>query len=385
MTSKIIPYGKQSISQEDIDEVVKVLRSDFLTQGPRVKKFEEAFASYVGAKYAIAVSNGTTALHLCTLALGLKKGDKIITTPNTFVASANSSLYCGGEVLFADIDENNYCLDVNKVEELLKKDPKGIKGIIPVDFAGYPVQMDDFRALADKYNLWIIEDACHAPGASFTDRSGNVQKVGNGAYADLTVFSFHPVKHIACGEGGMITTNDEKLYNYILSLRTHGITRDESQLTQNPGGWYYEMQELGFNYRIPDMLCALGASQLKRADFSLKRRIEIANVYNKELSDLPLVLPQVNTGNTHAYHLYVIKTNQRLVLYNHLKKSGIYAQVHYIPVHQQPYYVQRYGKQSFEIADRYYEECLSIPMYHSMSEEDQYKVIDSIKTFFRSY
>jgi UDP-4-amino-4,6-dideoxy-N-acetyl-beta-L-altrosamine transaminase len=382
MADSIIPYGKQNITEEDIQAVVEVLRSEFLTQGPRVKEFENAFAEYVGAKYAVAVSNGTTALHLCTLALGVQPGDKVITTPITFVASANCVLYCGGDVDFADIDPRTYCLDLNKAEELLKKNPGVYKGIIPVDFAGYPISMDDYRALADKYNLWIIEDACHAPGATYQDRKGQFQKTGNCKYSDATVFSFHPVKHIACGEGGMITTNDPDLYQKLMLLRTHGITRDPAVLTKNDGGWYYEMQALGQNYRIPDMLCALGTSQLKRAGASLDRRHEITKRYDAELKSLPIELPFVEGTSSHAYHLYVIKTKKRKELYDYLKQNGIYCQVHYIPVHQQPYYIERYGKQSFPVADQFYDECLSLPVYQSMTVAEQDKVIQTIQKFF---
>lgn len=383
MSDAIIPYGKQNITEEDIDAVVQVLKSDFLTQGPRIKEFEDAFAKYVDSKYAVAVSNGTTALHLCTLAMDVKAGQKVITSPITFVASANSVLYCGGDVEFADIDPQTYCLDLNKVEELLKKGPNAYKGIIPVDFAGYPIQMDGFKNLADKYNLWIIEDACHAPGATYFDSNKNLQKTGNGKYSDLTVFSFHPVKHIACGEGGMITTNNPELYQKLLHLRTHGITRDPNLLTRNDGGWYYEMQSLGFNYRIPDMLCALGTSQLRRADKSLERRHEITKRYDVELANLPITLPAVKNNSSHAYHLYVIKTKRRKELYDFLKLNGIYCQVHYIPVHKQPFYVQKYGKQTFSNAESFYDECLSLPVYQSMTQSEQDKVISTIKRFFK--
>ncbi|NTW34070.1 MAG: aminotransferase class I/II-fold pyridoxal phosphate-dependent enzyme, partial [Bacteroidetes bacterium] len=247
---KTIPYGRQHITDEDIQAVVDVLRSDYLTQGPNVKKFEDAFADYIGAKYAIAVSNGTAALHLCALALGVKEGDKVITSPITFVATANCVRYAGGDVVFADIDKDTYLLDIKKVRNLLNASPKGTyKGIIPVDFAGRPINLEEFRTLADEFGLWIIEDACHAPGGFFVDSNGQKQYCGNGNFADLSIFSFHPVKHIACGEGGMITTNNNKLYDKIRNLRTHGIQQDYSLNKENHGPWYYEMQELGFNYR----------------------------------------------------------------------------------------------------------------------------------------
>ena len=237
-----IPYGRQNITQEDIDAVVETLKSDFLTQGPAVADFERAFAEYIGVKYAVAVANGTAALHLCAMALNVKPGQKVITTPITFVASANCVRYCGGEVIFSDIDPITFLLDVQKVRILLEKYPKGtFQGIIPIDFAGAPADLEAFRKLADEFGLWIIEDACHAPGGFFIDSNKKKQNCGNGAYADLAIFSFHPVKHIATGEGGMITTNDKKLYEKLVLLRTHGITKDAEQLRENHGGWYYEI------------------------------------------------------------------------------------------------------------------------------------------------
>ena len=336
MNEPIIPYARHEITQDDIQAVSETLRSDFLTQGPQVKEFEDAFAAYIGAKYAVAVSNGTAALHLCALALNVKPGTKVITTPLTFAASANCVLYCGGDVDFADIDPKTSCIDLNRVEDLLKKKPTAYSGIIPVDYSGYPLNMSDFKTLANKYKLWVIEDACHAPGAEYKDHNNTIQKTGNGAYADLAIFSFHPAKHIAAGEGGMITTNDEKLYQRLLLLRTHGITKDPALMSKCDGGWYMEMQTLGFNYRIPDMLCALGKSQLKRAPEGLTRRREIAKRYDLELNGLPITFPVTPVNGKHAYHLYVIRSKKRKELYDFLKQNKIYAQVHYIPVHQHP-------------------------------------------------
>lgn len=242
---KIIPYGRQHVTQQDIEAVIDVLKSDWLTQGPTIAAFEKAFAEYVGAKYAVAVANGTAALHLNAMVLGVKPGDKVITTPITFVASANCVAYCGGEVVFADIDPETYLLDINNVRKLLEADTKKeIKGIIPVNFAGRVVDMEAFRALADEYNCWIIEDACHSPGGYFVNSAGEHVNAGSGHYADLAIFSFHPVKHIAAGEGGMITTNNEALYKHLLNLRTHGIQQDYSQRIYDDSLWYYEMQEL---------------------------------------------------------------------------------------------------------------------------------------------
>lgn len=263
MEKMIIPYGKQNIQQDDIDAVVKTLQADFLTQGPKVAEFETKFAEYVGAKYAVGVSNATAGLHISVLALNLKKGERVITTPITFAASANCIRYAGGEVWFADIDPDTYLLSLESVTELINSKPKGFfKGIIPVDFAGLPVNLEKFKDLAKEHDLWLIEDACHAPGGQFIDSKNKIQKCGNGNFANVSIFSFHPVKHIACGEGGMVTTNSKKLYDKLLSLRSHGITKNN--MTQNDGGWYYEMQELGFNYRLTDIQSALGITQLEK-------------------------------------------------------------------------------------------------------------------------
>ncbi|MEQ9582338.1 MAG: aminotransferase class I/II-fold pyridoxal phosphate-dependent enzyme, partial [Arenibacter sp.] len=340
---KAIPYGRQNITEEDIQAVIETLKSDYLTQGPKISEFEESFASYVGSKYAIAVSNGTGALHLCTLALGVKEGDKVITTPITFAASANCVRYCGGEVVFSDIDPDTYLLDLKKVEDLLKSAPKGTyKGIIPVDFAGRGNDLEAFRKLADHYGCWIIEDACHAPGGSFEDTDNTIQLCGNGKFADLAIFSFHPVKHIASGEGGMITTNDESLYQKLLQLRTHGIVKNNDLYTntiQMAGGaneypgWYMEMQNLGFNYRLTDFQAALGLSQLSRADEGVKRRREIASNYFNAFKNKLYIKGQSKTIEGHAYHLYVIEVEDRLGLYNYLRSKNIFAQIHYIPCH----------------------------------------------------
>ena len=270
---KKIPYGKQNITKEDIDAVVKVLKSDFLTQGPNIQKFERSFSSYVGSKYAVAVSNGTAALHLNAIALDLKPGDKVITTPITFVATANCISYCGADVVFSDIDPLTYLIDLNKVEKLLINDVKNeIKGIIPVNFSGRVVNMEELKKLALKYNCWIIEDACHSPGGYFVGSDGLKEFSGSGKFADLTIFSFHPVKHIAAGEGGMITTNSKRLYEKLLNLRTHGIQQDYSKRIYDDELWYYEMQDLGYNYRLTDIQSALANSQLLRAEKGLKKR-----------------------------------------------------------------------------------------------------------------
>ncbi|WP_044198920.1 UDP-4-amino-4,6-dideoxy-N-acetyl-beta-L-altrosamine transaminase [Dyadobacter tibetensis] len=378
-----IPYGKQYISQEDIHCIVETLQSDFLTQGPKIEEFEVAFANYVGSKYAVAVSNGTAALHLCALALDVNEKSKVITTPITFAASANCILYCGGNVEFVDIDKKNALIDIDAVETLLRSQPKGtFSGIVPVDFAGHAVDLERLRKLADEYELWIIEDACHAPGGYFTDSHGEQQKCGNGKFADLAIFSFHPVKHIACGEGGMITTNRKDLYNKIIRLRTHGITKNPELMHENHGGWYYEMQELGYNYRIPDILAALGLSQLSRADQGLARRREIAQKYDSAFAESQIEVLQSPEDKGHAYHLYVIRTKKRKELYNFLKQHNIFAQVHYIPVYTLPYYRNLgYTSDAYPMAEDYYAECLSLPMYPTLTEKEQEFVIETVKKF----
>lgn len=377
---KIIPYGRQNITQQDIDSVVEALQSDFLTQGPRILEFEEKFAAYVNSKYAVALANGTAALHLSALALGVNSQSKVITTPITFAASANCIRYCGGEVVFADIDPETALLDINKVKALLAASPKGTyHGIIPVDFGGYPVDLEAYKKLADKYNLWIIEDACHAPGGYFIDSRGKQQFCGNGTYADLAIFSFHPVKHIACGEGGMITTNSKELYEKLLVLRTHGITKDPKQMTENHGGWYYEMVELGYNYRLTDVQCALGISQLSQADAGLIRRKQIAKKYDEAFrnSSARAIIPTAKAS--HAYHLYIIEVSNRRELYDALREKGIYAQIHYVPVHTMPYYQELgHKKGSMPVAESYYSKCISLPMYPTLTDEEQDYVIKSV-------
>ena len=379
----MIPYGRQHITEEDITEVVATLRSDFLTQGPKIKEFEDKFAEYIGAKYAVAVSNGTAALHLSALALGVNKTSKVITTPITFAASANCIRYCGGEITFADIDPSTALIDIDEVEKILTVSSKGTySGIIPVDLAGYPVDLEKLRQVADEYGLWLLEDACHAPGGYFTDSKGIQQNCGDCAYADVAIFSFHPVKHIACGEGGMITTNNKDMYDKLLLLRTHGITKDPALMHENHGGWYYEMHELGYNYRLPDINAALGISQLKRADEGLKRRITIAKKYDEAFvkTDIQIIKPA--EGFKHAYHLYVIQVENRKGLYEYLKKHQIFAQVHYIPIYLQPYYKQLgYRASCYPNANAYYEKCLSLPMYPSLADAEQDFVIEKVLEF----
>jgi UDP-4-amino-4,6-dideoxy-N-acetyl-beta-L-altrosamine transaminase len=395
----MIPYGKQNITEEDIQAVSKALKGDFLTQGPTILEFEKAFSDYIGCKYAVAVSNGTAALHLSTLALGVSKGQKVITTPITFAASANCVRYCDGEVVFSDIDSETYLLDVEKVEALLKTAPKGTyQGIIPVDFAGNAVNLEAFRNLADEYGLWIIEDACHAPGGYFIDSKGQKQNCGNGNFADLAIFSFHPVKHIATGEGGMITTNDESLYKKLLELRTHGITRDATIFKNsndfatghptsegdNFPGWYMEMQTLGYNYRFTDFQAALGISQLSRANQGTERRKQIAKNYENAFANNDFIKGQSGFVDGHAYHLYVIEVENRVGLYNYLREHKIFAQIHYIPCHLMPFYRELgWNEGDMPNAERYYKHCISLPMYPTLKEQEQEFVINTIVSFFK--
>lgn len=410
---KPIPYGRQHITDDDIRVVVETLQSDYLTQGPRIKEFEENFARYIGCKYAVAVSNGTAALHISALALNVKPGDKVITTPITFVASANCVRFCGGEVVFADIDPQTYLLSIHSVRKLLEASPKGTyKGIIPVDFAGNAVNLEAFRALADEYGLWIIEDACHAPGGYFTDSHSQKQFCGNGNFAELAIFSFHPVKHIACGEGGMVTTNDPELYKELNRLRSHGITKGDDKYTNsiefaegiepesiNTGAetgnrelrtdypaWYMEMQQLGFNYRITDFQAALGSSQLLRADEGLAKRRNIAAVYNRAFMNKPYIIGQSGVVDGHAYHLYVVEAENRLGLFKYLRANNILAQIHYIPAHLMPYY-RGFGWKEGDLpnAEKYYRHCISLPIYPTLTDEQQQYVIDKIDAFYHNH
>lgn len=380
----MIPYGRHHITDEDIQAVVDVLRSKNLTQGPKIGEFEKAFSEYIGAKYAVAVSNGTAALHLSAMVLNVKPGDRVITTPITFVASANCVRYCGGDIVFADIDPETFLLDIRKVKGLLAGSPSNtFKGIIPVDFAGYPVNLEAYRKIADEYGLWIIEDACHAPGGYFLDSKKENQFCGNGVFSDVSVFSFHPVKHIAAGEGGMITTNNEEIYRKLLNLRTHGIQQDGNKMTENRGPWYYEMQELGFNYRLTDIQAALALSQLKRAKQNLEKRRRIAQKYDDAFKNTPVLTPIIGQNVFHAYHLYVIRTKKRDELIKYLRQLNIMAQVHYIPVHYQPYYrKQGWEKGDLPVAEDYYRQCLSIPMYPMLTDEEQGYVIKKILDYF---
>jgi UDP-4-amino-4,6-dideoxy-N-acetyl-beta-L-altrosamine transaminase len=394
---KPIPYGRQTISQEDIDAVSTSLQSDYLTQGPTISAFESAFSAYIGSQYAVAVSNGTAALHLSVLALGLKPGQKVLTSSLTFVASANCVQYAGAEVDFVDIDPKSYLISLELLEAKLASVPKGTyAGIIPVDFAGLAVDLEKLKEIAVKYNCWILEDSCHSPGGYFIDSKGEKQNCGNGNYADLAIFSFHPVKHIATGEGGMICTNNKALYEKLMSLRSHGISRDETKFKNsiqeaggNPGdlnypAWYMEMQDLGYNYRLTDLQAALGLSQLKSAAKRLDKRKQIAETYYEAFKNEDFVcnLSPANPG--HAYHLYVIQVSKRLELYNFLRSKNIFAQIHYFPCHLMPYYQEKGWKVGMlKNVEEYYKGCISLPMFPGLEEAEQQYVISSIKEFYQ--
>lgn len=379
-----IPYGKQSIDQEDINAVVEVLKSDFLTQGPTVAKFESEFAKSVGAKFAVSFCNATVALHTGFKVLNKDADKKVLVTPITFAASSNCVLYERGQVEFVDIDPKTFNIDLDQLEIFLSRNPSAYQGIIPVDFAGLPVDTEKLKQIADKYNLWIMEDACHAVGGGFYNSKNEFIKCGSGIYSDLTVFSFHPVKHIATGEGGMITTNDEKMYKHLMKLRSHGIARDESELKSiSHGGWYHEMQELGFNYRMSDINAALGLSQLKKIKANVETRNQLASRYQNYLSNSNFSFQTYDEKKfVNAYHLFVIQADDRKKLYDYLKEKNIFSQVHYIPVYKHPYYQENGFKEvCLDKAEAYYAQALSLPMYHGMTEEIQRYIFDQLDNF----
>lgn len=382
----VLPYGRQSIDEQDIAAVVDVLRSDFLTQGPAIDRFEQEMAAFVGAKHAIAVCNATAALHIGAQALGLGPGDWLWTSPNTFVASANCALYCGARVDFVDIDPRTYNMSVSALEAKLAvaaKEGRLPKVLVPVHFSGQSCEMEAIAALAKQHGVRIMEDASHAVGGEYQGR-----KVGAGTYADLTVFSFHPVKILTTAEGGMLLTNDDELREKLIRLRSHGITRDPRFLQgEAHGPWYYEQVDLGFNYRITDMQAALGSSQLKRLPQFLARRRELAARYDALLADLALTLPWQHPDTISAWHLYVVCPDAqrtsitRSQLYHGLREQRIYAQVHYIPVHTQPWYRQLGFKEGdFPISESYYSNAISLPMFHGMSDADQDRVVSCLRS-----
>lgn len=366
-----IPYGRQSIDEDDIQAVVDVLRSDYLTTGPAVKKFEEAVCEYTGAKYAVAISNGTAALHAACFAAGIGPGDEVITTPITFAASSNCVLYCGGTPVFADINPVTYNIDP---EDIRRKITDKTKAIIPVHFTGQPCEIDEIHTIAKEYGLTVIEDGAHALGADYKGR-----KIGS--MSDMTIFSFHPVKHITTGEGGMIMTNDERLYERLVLFRSHGITRNEDLMTKCEGGWYYEQLELGFNYRITDIQCALGISQLKKLDGFLTRRRELVERYNDAFVNVEgIICPQQAKGCNNSWHLYVVQVKNRKEVYDKLQEAGIHVNVHYIPVYKHPYYQRNgYADVCCPNAEELYAHMISLPLYPGLTDEEQDYVIEQIK------
>ena len=382
----MIPYGRQDINQQDINAVVEVLKSDFLTQGPQVPAFEQAIIDACDAKYAVAVNSATSALHIACLALGLGNDDWLWTTPNTFVASANCALYCGAKVDFVDIDPRTYNLCAKQLEEKLiaaQKVGKLPKIVIPVHFSGQSCDMQAIHELAKKYGFNIIEDASHAIGGKYKG-----EPIGNSRYSDITVFSFHPVKIVTTAEGGMAVTNNAKLAEQLNLLRSHGITRDEELMTKAADGpWYYQQIELGYNYRMTELQAALGLSQMQRLEEFVIKRHELASRYDNLLHDLPITLPWQHPDSYSARHLYVIRLQleqiniTHLDVFNALRAAGVLVNLHYIPVHTQPYY-QKMGFASgqFPEAEKYYKEAISIPLFSAMTEGQQDTVCSTLKT-----
>jgi UDP-4-amino-4,6-dideoxy-N-acetyl-beta-L-altrosamine transaminase len=377
---EFLSYGKQWIEEDDIQAVLAALTSDFLTQGPKIADFEKAICQYTGSQYCVAVANGTAALHLAVAALKIEPGMEGITSTNSFAASSNAMIYNGLRPVFADIDDKTYLLNTSSLETKLS--PK-TRLILPVHFAGQPVNMEPLNALAKRDNFFIIEDAAHALGSRYHDGS----PVGNCKYSHMTIFSFHPVKTITTGEGGAITTNDPKVYERLLLLRNHGITRESRKLSHNPGPWFYEMQVLGYNYRLTDLQAALGLSQLTKLDRFIQRRREIVHTYNTAFSSVDwITTPFEQKEIFSAFHLYVLRIDfkkinkTRTEVMDLLKEKNIGTQVHYSPIHSHPYYREKYHYQwgDLPVAEQYYEQALSIPLYPKLSDTQVHYVIDTI-------
>lgn len=384
--NKFYSYGKQTIQQDDIDAVTEVLKGDWLTQGPYVKQFEDDLLEKFGAKYVSAVANGTAGLHLIGLALGWKKDDIVITSPITFLASANCILYAGATPDFVDIDPSTYTIDVKKLEEKIisySNQKKNVVAVVAVDYAGLPCDWKKLRELADNYNFQLVNDNCHALGAEIDNDPAYACK-----YADVVNMSFHPVKHITSGEGGAVLTNDEQLDEQIKILRTHGMTKDEKYLTRKEGSWYYEMHSLGYNYRITDIQSALGSSQLKKLDKFVERRNEIAAYYDQSFNgDDRFITPHVAKNIKHAYHLYPLQIKfdnlniSKKEFFEKMREQNIGLQVHYIPVHTQPYYKDKfdYKEGDYPIAEEFYKNEVSIPIYPLLENNDLEYIVKTIK------
>ncbi|MGM0779572.1 MAG: UDP-4-amino-4,6-dideoxy-N-acetyl-beta-L-altrosamine transaminase [Bacillota bacterium] len=380
---KFLPYGRQWLDESDIQSVIEVLKGDYLTTGPFISEFESKVANYVGSKYAVAFSNGTAALHGACYAAGISNGDEVITTPITFAASANCILFQRGKPVFADIDPVTYNIDPASVEGLIT--PK-TKAIIPVDFTGFPADLDSIHFIASKHNLIVIEDAAHALGATYKGK-----KIGS--ISDMTMFSFHPVKNITTGEGGIIATNNISFYEKLIEFRSHGITRDIKKMKQHPGNWYYEMKLLGYNYRMTDIQAALGISQLKKLEYYNEKRKYIAELYNQELKNIKQIkLPAMAAGYLSSWHLYVIRVNSSQVkvgrnqIINALQKENLGVNVHYIPVYYHPYFQGLgYEKGLCPNAEELYEEIITLPLYPLMSDDDIFDVIKAVKKVIEYY
>ena len=380
----MIPYGKQNIINQDIKSVIDVLKSDFLTQGPITPKFEKKLAEYCNSKYSVAVVNATSALHISCLALGVKKGDLVWTSPISFVASANAALYCGAEVDFVDINLDSYNMCVNSLEEKLinaKKKGKLPKVVIPVHLAGQSCEMKEIYELSQKYNFRIIEDASHAIGAEYLN-----EKVGNCKYSDITVFSFHPVKIITTCEGGACMTNDKDLFEKLYKLRSHGIVRNQEDMENiSHGSWYYEQIDLGFNFRLNDLQSALGISQLQRLDYFVNQRHEVSKFYNDTLNGIEnIILPKQSKNTYSSYHLFIIRvastdSNSRKNLFDKLRNNGIFVNVHYIPIYKQPYY-KKLGYKNLKNTETYYSQAISIPIYPYLKKSELKKIVSVIKS-----
>ncbi|MBW7956366.1 MAG: UDP-4-amino-4,6-dideoxy-N-acetyl-beta-L-altrosamine transaminase [Deltaproteobacteria bacterium] len=384
MEKTAISYGRQTIDLSDIEAVTRSLEG-MLTQGPLVEAFEAEIAGYTGAKYAVVCSNGTAALHLAMKAAGLGEGHKAVTSPITFLASANAALYAGARPDFADIEADGMNIDPESVRIKAEKD-RAVKAVIPVHFAGVPCRMEEIRETALKHGLTVIEDACHALGAEWTDSNGQVRRVGSCSHSDMTVFSFHPVKSITTGEGGAVTTNDPAIYEKLKTLRSHGVVKEPARLSKAEGPWYYEMQDLGFNYRLPDINCALGISQIKKLDRFVERRAGIAALYERLFSKYTFMKPpNVPAGARSAWHLYPARIPfdelgvERKDLFRLMSEIGIGLQVHYIPVHTQPYYMSMGFKPGdFPRALRFYAEEVSLPIYPLLSDEEAGAVAEGL-------